>query len=193
MPSPEGAKKLSLAVLSTGECVFPGWEKLDGTHLGSNLRQPKVTVERACVGLGRLLGVWRPGAFLRHLCVPCRGLDCSIQHVSSQGERVLVVARPLPLQGLCQSPSARALGNLFSSPLWKASSWLRKEEERREVCRTKPLLGHQGPQALPPPTTTIPGPEVMLWWHEHQIQLTARLCCAALGQSLTSLGLNYLL
>lgn len=73
MSSPEGVKKLYLAILSTGECAFPslGEAVLCTPAQG----QQQVTVQ--------ILGAWwaisdLPGPSLCPLHVPCRGLGCHI-------------------------------------------------------------------------------------------------------------------
>lgn len=73
MSSPEGVKKLYLAILSTGECAFPS---LGEAVLYTPVQgQQQVTVQ--------ILGAWwaisdLPGPSLCPLHVPCRGLDCHI-------------------------------------------------------------------------------------------------------------------
>lgn len=67
MLSPEGVKKLSLAVLSTGECVFPRLGEAVPFTPGDGPGKPKVMAQRV-EGPGGLPSDLQ-GPFLCHLCV----------------------------------------------------------------------------------------------------------------------------
>lgn len=147
MSSPGGAKQLYLAVLSTGECVFPGWEKLCPAHLCMGQHQvmvQSVGAQRATPLPARSIPL--PPLF------PAEVWIVTLSRSLARGRGFQAQPDTSPTRCFPEVLAPIARGNLSSPPLGKASSCLwegRKREKHTGLNCLRASRSFWHPHPLP--------------------------------------------